>query len=98
MGEVRMRVGAVLLASIAVTACGSSAVSKADIEKGVADQLEKQVGERPDVSCDGDLPAKEGAKLRCELKADDGTSIGATITATDVNGDDVKYGIKVDDA
>lgn len=98
MRQTRTKAGAALALCIAAAACGASAVSQADIEKGVADQLEAKIGQRPDVSCDGELPAKKGAKLRCELKADDGSTIGATVTATKVDGSDVSYTVIVDDA
>lgn len=90
-----------LLIAAAVTvpfACSSTkAVPKSDIETGAAEKLEAQLGQKPEISCADDLVAEVGETIRCELTADDGSTIGATVTATDVDGDDVQYEIVVDD-
>jgi hypothetical protein len=76
---------------------GSNAVSKARIEKKIADRLAATVGQRPKaIICPGDLKAEKGTKMSCQLEAGDGSKIGLTITVTTVKGSDVKFNIKVD--
>jgi hypothetical protein len=82
------------------SACSSSppAVSKADVEKQVTDQLAAQTGTTPDsVTCPGDLAATVGTSMRCTL-AKGGSTIGVTVAVTSVDNDTAKFSIKVDDA
>ncbi|MGW4484229.1 DUF4333 domain-containing protein [Amycolatopsis sp. NPDC004368] len=72
-------------------------VSQADLERGIADALEKSVGQRPDtISCPGPIDAKVGQQMRCRLVAGT-TKAGLTATINTVNGSDVRYSVKVDD-
>lgn len=94
-----MRRSIALVASslVLLSACGQAEVSTDTLEKQVSTQLEAQVGQAPDsVTCKDPLPAKVGEKVRCELSADD-TRIGLTVEATEVDGDNVKFDISVDD-
>lgn len=92
LAAVIVSIGGMLLAG----GCSSGSVSRADIEQGVADSLEEQIGQRPAVSCEGDLPGEVGSTIRCELTADDGSTIGATVETTDVDGSDIMYSVVVD--
>ncbi|WP_433335147.1 DUF4333 domain-containing protein [Spirillospora sp. CA-294931] len=96
----RTRLAALAVAIMAVTGgCGGGdkSVKRSELEKGVADQLDKQVGQRPKkVDCPKDLKAKKGTAMRCRLEADDGSKIGLTVTVTSVEGSKVRYAIKVD--
>ncbi|MBU9762936.1 DUF4333 domain-containing protein [Mycobacterium sp. TNTM28] len=75
----------------------TAAVSKEQLDKTVKEKLEAQVGAKADsVDCDGDLEGKVGATQRCVLTAG-GTKMGVTVTATSVEGDNVKFDVKVDD-
>lgn len=85
------------VATLLVACSSTGVVDRSDVERGAADQLEAQVGQRPKIACKEDLPAEVGATIRCELTADDGSTIGATVETTKVDGDDVKYEIVVDD-
>lgn len=77
---------------------GCGTVPKADLEKMVADGLQKSVGKRPDkIDCPKDIPAKVGATERCKL-TDAGTSIGLTVKVTSVSGGKAHIEIRVDDA
>jgi hypothetical protein len=72
-------------------------VAKADLEKGIADALQRSIGQRPDsITCPGPIDAKVGQQMRCEL-ADGDTKYGLTATVNTVNGSDVRYSVKVDD-
>ncbi len=77
--------------------CGQQEVSTADLEEQVSTQLEAQVGQAPDsVDCPDPLPAEKGEKVRCTLDAG-GTKYGMDVTTTAVDGDNVKFDIKVDE-
>ena len=80
-----------------IEAGGNAAISKEQLAKTVKEKLEAQVGEKADsVVCDGTLPAKVDATQKCVLTAG-GTKYGVTATATSVDGDNVKFDVKVDD-
>ena len=94
----RIIAGAALGALPLLIATGCAAAISAD---EVAEQssaiLTEQVGEAPDdVTCPEDLPAEEGAEVRCEVVAE-GLTYGATVTVTEVDGNDVHLDIVVDD-
>ena len=78
---------------------GENAVSQADLETGVATQLEETVGQAPaSVSCEDDLAAEVDAEVRCTVTSDDGSEIGATVTVDSVDDTDVQYSIQVDES
>lgn len=77
---------------------GEKTVPKADLEHGVRQLLEEQIGQPvTSVTCDDDLAGEVDAQVRCTLEASDGSTIGLTVTASDVDGNDVKYEVVVDD-
>src|SRR5690625_3459241 len=84
------------LAALALLAAcsGQAAVPAADVEEQAENQLEEQVGQRPDISCPEDLPAEVGATIECELTAEGmAEAYGVTMTVTDVADDgNVKIG------
>lgn len=65
-----------------------------NVAQSVLDQLASTGKEVDEVSCP-DLPARVGASERCTLRADNET-YGVTVTATSVQGTDVKFDIEVD--
>lgn len=82
-----------------LSACGggAKAVSQAEVEKQVSEQLAAQVGQTPDsVDCPGDLSAEKGTTMRCSLTAGTDT-LGVTLTVTAVEGTNVKFDIQVDE-
>lgn len=82
--------------SDAVDAVG--AVDAAEVAEKSSAMLAEQVGETPDdFTCSEDLPAEVGAEIRCEL-THGGESLGVTVTTTEVDGSDVNWDVKVDDA
>jgi hypothetical protein len=84
--------------ALALSACSSS-IDSGKLETTAADVLEGQVGVRPDIACDEDLPAEVDASTRCLLtdKAT-GEEYGVTITVTSVDGSDAQFDVIVDDA
>jgi outer membrane murein-binding lipoprotein Lpp len=74
------------------------AVSKDKLAAVVKQRAEERAGQKADsVVCDGDLPAKVGATQRCVLTVGGDTKYGVHVTATAVNGDDVKFDAQTDD-
>ncbi|WP_155915296.1 MULTISPECIES: DUF4333 domain-containing protein [unclassified Mycolicibacterium] len=101
----RVTVGAVMvLAAGLLGACSAhveagttSGISTEQLAKTVKEKLEAQVGAKADsVVCDGILPAKVDATQRCVLTAGS-KKYGVTVTANSVEGDNVKFGVEVDD-
>ena len=81
------------------SACSSEmAVDKDALAKEVSSQLASEVGHEPEsVTCPEDLTGKVGATTTCTL-SDAGESYGVTVTVTSVDGSDVKFDMKVDEA
>ena len=88
------------VAAVVLVGAGCSStptVDRADLEKEVSTQLEKEVGTAPDdVECADDLEGKEGETQRCTLTAGS-DKVGLTVTVTGVDGTDVDFDIQVDD-
>jgi hypothetical protein len=71
-------------------------IAKADLENGVADSLQKRVGQRPDsVDCPGPVKAVAGQTARCTLTAGS-TRYGLTVTVTSYAGGRAAYDVQVD--
>lgn len=69
---------------------------EASVEQEVSDQLEAQVGTAPDeIDCPDDLVGREGEEMRCVLRAGE-DELGVTVTVTEVEGQDVRFDIAVD--
>ncbi|WP_435112334.1 DUF4333 domain-containing protein [Nocardiopsis synnemataformans] len=84
--------------SFEFSAGGPAAVDAEQVAERSSEMLAEQVGQTPDdLTCSEDLPAEVGAEIRCELTAD-GQTLGVTVTTTSVDGDDVQWDVKVDDA
>lgn len=72
-------------------------ITKATLEQGIADALEKEVGQRPDsVTCPGSVRAKAGESIRCELSSGP-ARYGLTATVSSYDNGKASYKIKVDD-
>jgi hypothetical protein len=92
------RLGALLATAVLLAGCSDARLDSGTLEKSVASKLGEQTGQRPDkVSCPGGLEAKTDATTRCTLTASDGSTIGATVRTTKVDGDHVDFFIQVDD-
>jgi len=85
-----------LMASAGACSCsiGSSSshsVSKSDVASQITTKMTDAAGNKPSsVTCPGDLPAKVGAQINCEMKVKEST-YNVNVTVTSVNGDDVKF-------
>lgn len=80
-----------------VTGCSLSVAADKVAEESSA-MLSDQIGQEADeFTCEEDLPAEVGAQIRCEIEIG-GETIGATVTVTEVEGNEVGWEIVVDDA
>jgi hypothetical protein len=84
-----------LMASAGACSCSigssSQSVSKGHVAGQITSKMTDAAGNKPDsVSCPGDLPAKVGAQLNCEMKVKNQT-FNVNVTVTSVNGSDVKF-------
>ena len=98
-----MRVGLVipLACGVLLAGCsfstGGGSLSKAQVEKKIADKLAAESGQRPKaVICPDDLKGEKGTTMRCQAEADDGSKIGLTVTVTAVKGSHVSFSFEVD--
>lgn len=101
----RLRFAATLCAAALAVAAGSGcsalsdrSVQKSDLEDAVQQLMEEQSGQPVEsVVCDGDLPGEVDATVHCTATVD-GETVGLTVTATDVDGNDVRYEVRNDTA
>ena len=95
LGSVMLGIAA--LAAVAACSFGSVTIDKDKVSKEVSDQLEGEVGRAPEsVICPGDLKGEVGATMRCKLD-DGGETYGVEVKVTEVDGNNVKFDIQVDD-
>ncbi|TDC53744.1 DUF4333 domain-containing protein [Jiangella ureilytica] len=92
---------AAALVGAALSACSAlddRSVPESDLETAVKQLMEEQSGHPVEsVTCDGDLPGEVDASVRCTATVD-GETVGLTVTATDVDGNDVRYEVRTDTA
>ncbi|MQY39240.1 hypothetical protein SRB17_72620 [Streptomyces sp. RB17] len=73
-------------------------VSAAKLATTVSERLAAQTGRpKPHITCPEDLTGKVGTSTRCKLTADDGSTLGVTVTVTSVQGSQINFDIKADD-
>ncbi|GAA5105503.1 DUF4333 domain-containing protein [Haloechinothrix salitolerans] len=97
---------AAMLIGLSVTGCTvdvdagvetTPSVPREQVEHIVKERLAETVGRSPDtVSCDDGLDAVIDASVRCTLTAD-GETHGLTARVTTIEGDTVRFHIRVDD-
>jgi hypothetical protein len=87
---------ALLLAGL--SACGSDALSAAQVAASAEQALEEETGVRPHITCPKELAAEVGAHTRCTLTAGgDPTRYGVTVTVLSVDGDTPDLQVQVDE-
>ncbi|WP_405798143.1 DUF4333 domain-containing protein [Streptomyces sp. NBC_01506] len=86
--------------------CSGSVEVGTSTPKLSADKLATTVAEKlaattnqpePDITCPEDLTGKVDTTTRCTLTADDGSTLGVTVTVTSVDGDQIDFDIKADE-
>jgi hypothetical protein len=97
---------ATLAAGALLVGCSASAdvgdsepkLSSGKLADTVAQKLADTTGRpKPDVTCPEDLTGKVGTTTRCTLTADDGSTLGVTVTVSSVDGDEINFDIKADE-
>lgn len=84
--------------ALSLSACGAGTVDAAEVEEQAESQLEQQVGIRPDVACEDDLPAEEGATITCSLTVEgDDAVYDVTVTTTSVEDNTANFDVVVAD-
>ncbi|MFE4416140.1 DUF4333 domain-containing protein [Streptomyces sp. NPDC056821] len=92
--------GVLLVGCSASVSVGSSTpkLSKDKLADAVAEKLAATTGQpKPDVTCPEDLVGKVGTTTRCKLTADDGSTLGISVTVSSVEGKQINFGIKADE-
>lgn len=89
---------ALLLTTSALLAgCSDAEVAKADLEQSAMKQLSATVGKQsPPITCPTGLKAKLGTKVVCSMPIN-GKPYDVTVTVTQVEGTNIKYGVEVAD-
>lgn len=93
-------------ASVLLVGCSGSVNVEKSEPKLSADKLATTVAEKlaattgqptPDITCPEDLVGKVGNTTRCTLTADDGSTLGVSVTVSSVDGDQIDFDFKADD-
>ena len=80
-----------LMAGCSFSVGSSHSVGRSDVESQITSKMTDAAGNKPDsVACPGDLPAKVGAQLNCDMKVKY-ESYNVNVTVTSVDGGDVKF-------
>ncbi|MGW0338073.1 DUF4333 domain-containing protein [Streptomyces sp. NPDC003011] len=92
--------GALLVGCSAEVSVGSATpkMSADKLATTVSEKLAATTGRpKPDIACPEDLVGETGTTTRCTLTADDGSTLGVTVTVTSVEGDLINFDLKADD-
>ncbi|WP_445524357.1 DUF4333 domain-containing protein [Streptomyces cyslabdanicus] len=92
--------GVLLVGCSASVSIGSSTpkLSKDKLADTVAEKLAATTGRpKPDVTCPENLVGKAGTTTRCTLTAEDGSTLGISVTVTSVEGKQINFDIKADE-
>lgn len=91
--------GVLLVGCSASVSAGTSEprLSADKLATSLADKLATTTGQpKPDITCPEDLVGKVGKTTRCTLTANDGSTLGVTVTVTSVDGDQIQYDFEAD--
>ncbi|MEV0491716.1 DUF4333 domain-containing protein [Streptomyces atratus] len=92
-------VGVLLVGCSGSVSAGTSKpqLSADKLAASVAEKLATTTGRpKPDITCPEDLVGKVGETTRCTLTANDGSTLGVTVTVTSVDGDQIQYDFEAD--
>ncbi|CAL9429146.1 hypothetical protein SUDANB6_02011 [Streptomyces sp. enrichment culture] len=63
----------------------------------IAEKLAATTGQpKPDITCPEDIAGKIGNTTRCTLVADDGSTLGVTVTVSSVEGEQIGFDFEAD--
>ncbi|WP_017584521.1 DUF4333 domain-containing protein [Nocardiopsis valliformis] len=84
-----------VLSILLATGCSAS-ISASRVAEESSTMLTSELGQEPDdFTCDERLPAEVGAEIRCVIEID-GETIDATVTVTEVDGNEVQWEIRTE--
>ncbi|MET7690772.1 DUF4333 domain-containing protein [Streptomyces sp. NPDC005483] len=105
----RLPAGTSILTTVAVGALLAGCSASVDFGKSepkmsaeklatlVSEKLASTTGQpKPNISCPGDVVGKVGNTTRCKLTANDGSTLGVTVTVTSVDGDQINFDFEAD--
>ncbi|MFJ6636088.1 DUF4333 domain-containing protein [Streptomyces sp. NPDC091376] len=93
--------GALLVGCSGSVSVGNSEpkLSSDKLATTVSEKLAATTGQpKPDITCPEELAGKVGATTRCTLTANDGSTLGVSVKVTSVEGKQINFDIKADDA
>ncbi|MEU5106359.1 MULTISPECIES: DUF4333 domain-containing protein [unclassified Streptomyces] len=84
-------------ASVSVEKSSAPRLSADKVATIVAEKLAATTGQaKPDITCPDALEGKVDTTTRCKLTADDGSTLGVTVTVTGVDGNKINFDVKAD--
>ncbi|WP_407547553.1 DUF4333 domain-containing protein [Streptomyces sp. Pv4-95] len=87
--------------SVSASTHGAESTPKLSADKlatTVAKKLAATTGQpTPHITCPEDLVGKVGTTTRCKLTADDGSTLGVSVTVSSVEGSQINFNVKADD-
>ena len=93
-------------AGVLLVGCSASVHVERSTPRMSADKLATMLAERlaattgqpkPHITCPEDLVGKVGTTTRCKLTAEDGSTLGISVTVSSVDGDQINFDFKADD-
>lgn len=93
-------------ASVSLVACSAAANAEKSTPKLSSDKLATTLAKKlaattgqpkPHIACPEDLVGKVGNSTRCELTAEDGSTLGVSVTVSSVDGDQINFDFKADE-
>ncbi len=87
-----MRLSPLIASGLAVvargaTACGTTTIDRADLERQLTDQLGRDAGVAPKgVDCPADVEVEAGRRFDCTLTAPNGDAVRVAVTLTNDDG------------
>ena len=84
----RALAGTAVLLALALSGCGQKTLDTGAAEKAIADNIEKQIGDKPRrVTCPASIAAKKGRTFTCRVTRSDGRTIVVKAVQQDDKGD-----------
>jgi hypothetical protein len=81
-------IGAAVLLSLSLAACGTEVVEQEEVERQAKESLEAEIGQKlKAIDCPGDLDAEKGKSIKCTLVAEDDSKVDLTVTVASIDDD-----------
>ena len=83
----RLLASGLAVVALGATACGTTTIDRADLERQLADQLGRSAGVAPrGVDCPADVEVATGRRFDCTLTAPNGDAVRVAVTLTNEDG------------